>query len=98
MPSSRLFRLALVGLLLAVVGWIGWTVWSGGTPQDSGVAGGAGRPGGRLNATYSTEPTNFLRLVAPTAANQMVSLLTQSTLPVNSSPAWPRCGPRPRMG
>src|SRR5690606_35535128 len=36
--------------------------------------------GGRLNATYQTEPTNFLRLAAPTAANQLFSLLTQSTL------------------
>jgi len=80
MPSSRLVRLALVGLLLAVVGWIGWSAWSGGTTQDSGDAADARTSGGRLKATYQTEPTNFLRLVAPTAANQMVSLLTQSTL------------------
>ena len=84
MPSSRFNRSALVGflavLLLVVVGWIGWTAWSGGTPQDGGGADATGRSGGRLRATYQTEPTNFLRLVAPTAANQMVSLLTQSTL------------------
>lgn len=37
--------------------------------------------GGRLRATYSTEPTNFLRIAVPgTAPNQMVSVLTQATL------------------
>lgn len=80
MPASRLIRPVLVGVLLLAVAWAGWFAWSGGTTQDGGAAPGAGNSGGRLRATYQTEPTNFLRLVAPTAANQMVSLLTQSTL------------------
>ncbi len=80
MPASRLIRPVLVGALLLAVAWMGWLVWSRGTTQDRGADSGARTSGGRLRATYQTEPTNFLRLVAPTAANQMVSILTQSTL------------------
>jgi peptide/nickel transport system substrate-binding protein len=82
MSSSRIFRL-IVGLaLLALFIWFARGAWSTGptgTPQDT-VAG-AERRGGTLRATYSTEPTNFLRFAdATTGANLMVSLLTQDTL------------------
>lgn len=81
MPAPRLIRPLLVGALLLAVAWMGWFVWSGGTTQDRGAASGAGAPGGTLRATYSTEPTNFLRIVGmPTAPNHMISVLTQATL------------------
>lgn len=77
MSTARLIRLVLVVLLLAAAGWFGWNAWSGGTPQS---VGGGGR-GGTLRATYQTEPTNFIRFAGdPTAANLMVSTLTQATL------------------
>lgn len=81
MPASRLIRPLLVGVLVLAVAWMGWFVWSGGTTQDNATTSGAGAPGGTLRATYSTEPTNFLRIVGvPTAPNHMISVLTQATL------------------
>lgn len=80
MPASRLIRPLLIGALVLAVAWMGWLVWSGGTPQDTATASGAGAPGGTLRATYQTEPTNFLSIVVPTAPNNMVRVLTQATL------------------
>ncbi len=81
MAESRTLRPALLGALLVALAVTGWCVWSGGTPQPAGSPESAApTPGGRLLATYSTEPTNFLRLAQPTAANLMFSGLTQATL------------------
>lgn len=81
MATSRPVRPALVAGLLIVLAVAGWFVWSAGTPQPGRQkADGAPTPGGRLLATYSTQPTNFLRIADPTAANLMFSHLTQATL------------------
>lgn len=80
MADSRT-RTALVVGLLVILAAVGWFAWSAGTPQPAGTSGStAPTPGGRLLATYSTEPTNFLRIAQPTAANLMFSGLTQATL------------------
>jgi len=83
MPEPRPFRAPLAVVLLALVVWLGWSYWPGGTPQPA-VDGQPVAPvrGGELRATYATEPTNFLRIAAPqpTAANLMFSALTQATL------------------
>jgi len=81
MAESRTLRPALLGGLLVVLAAVGWFAWSGGTPQPVATPDSAApTPGGRLLATYSTEPTNFLRIAQPTAANLMFSSLTQATL------------------
>lgn len=81
MAESRNLRPALLGGLLLVVVTAGWCTWSAGTPQPTSTPGSTAiTPGGRLLATYSTEPTNFLRIAQPTAANLMFSGLTQATL------------------
>ena len=81
MAESRTLRPALLGALLLVVAVAGWCTWSAGTPQETTApTSAAATPGGRLLATYSTEPTNFLRIAQPTAANLMFSGLTQATL------------------
>jgi peptide/nickel transport system substrate-binding protein len=82
MTKNRITRLVLIVLLVVATSWIGCTVWRTRTPQQAGqAAAGAPISGGRLKATYSTEPTNFLRMAVPgTAPNQMVSVLTQATL------------------
>lgn len=81
MATSRPVRPALVGGLLVLLAAAAWFVWSGGTPQPGGgAADGTPSPGGRLLATYSTQPTNFLLIADPTAANRMFSQLTQATL------------------
>jgi len=83
MPESRTFRAPLAVVLLALIVWLGWSYWPGGTPQPAGGDQAVGPVrGGQLRATYATEPTNFLRIAAPqpTAANLMFSALTQATL------------------
>ncbi len=81
MPYSRLFRLVLIAAVLAAAIWIVRGGWPGGTPQDAGQdEAGAVTAGGTLRATYSTEPTNYLRLAASTAPNLMLSHLTQASL------------------
>ncbi len=79
MHKSVVFRVVLGVALLAAATWYVVGLGPGGSPPPVGE-GSAVLTGGRLRATYSTEPTNYLRMVAPAAPNQMVSSLTQATL------------------
>lgn len=96
MPYSRLFRLVLIAAVLVAAIWFVRGGWPGGTPQDTGLSGtSAAVPGGTLRVTYSTEPTNYLRLAASTAPNLMLSLLTQASLVRGTADGWePRLAER----
>lgn len=81
MPTSRLMRFTLAALILLALLWFGRGCWQADPQHQEGESSSLPISGGVLNATYSTEPNNFLRVSVPgTAPNQMVNLLTQATL------------------
>jgi peptide/nickel transport system substrate-binding protein len=71
-------RFGVVALALVAVAGAAWyTYLYRTTPPGSPVG---PQAGGRLVATFHTEPRSFNRLVSPQAAESLQSLLTQSTL------------------
>ncbi len=75
MTPSRILRLVLaVALAVAVIVF----VWQRGTPQSETDS--TPRTGGKLVATFRTEPTHFNRLVEARPVARLTALLTQATL------------------
>ncbi len=88
MTPSRLVRLGLIAVLvIAIIVVLRWR----GTPQPEGEAGISA--GGRLVATFRTEPTNFNRLVVADPVARLTGLLTQATL-LRTDPATGDLEPR----
>ena len=75
MKSSRLLGLALV--VVAISASLYWA--RAGRSTDRFVSGGP-EVGGRLLASYSSEPKSFNRLVSTLGADELISRLTQTTL------------------
>lgn len=75
MSRSRLITLILAVALAVVAIFVSRQV---GTPQPGGDDG--PRSGGRLVASFRTEPTNFNRLVEARPPARLAALLTQATL------------------
>jgi peptide/nickel transport system substrate-binding protein len=75
MTLSRLLRVILAISLVVVAIFF---IRRCGTPQSDGF--GDARRGGRIVASFRSEPTNFNRLVAAQPATRLVTLLTQATL------------------
>lgn len=75
MSRSRLITLILAVALAVVAIFVSRRV---GTPQPGGDDG--PRAGGRLVASFRTEPTNFNRLVEARPVARLAALLTQATL------------------
>lgn len=75
MTPSRILRLALVIALAVAVVIVSRQC---GTPQSEADA--APQTGGKLVATYRTEPTHFNRLVEARPMARVMALLTQATL------------------
>jgi peptide/nickel transport system substrate-binding protein len=74
----KLGRLAGLILVVILVGAALYWARTGRSADDSASVGPA--RGGRLIASYSSEPKSFNRLVSPIGADDLVSRLTQTTL------------------